>query len=133
MKRLFYLVFMGALIMGCVSTQIKQAKIFDPLEIADTTSDAITVKDGEYFKFTLIGNYTTGYSWSIMDDYDKSMVALKDQKYVVDNNNGVGVPGKDTFTFVSLKKGTTVISLIYKRPWEDRTDDKKVKYTVVVE
>jgi len=46
----------------------------------------------------------------------------------------VGASGKDVWTFKSLKKGTTIISFDYSRPWEGgEKGEWTVELTVVVE
>ena len=88
--------------------------------------------DGKTLTAKLIGNATTGYSWTCKVD-DESIVSKTTDQYAADENNGqVGVGGIHTFVFEGAKKGSTKITFTYKRPWE--TDGAgvrmlKVKYT----
>ena len=88
--------------------------------------------DGKTLTAKLIGNATTGYSWTCKVD-DESIVSKSSDQYVANESNGqVGVGGVHTFVFEGAKKGSTKITFTYKRPWE--TDGAgvrmlKVKYT----
>ena len=76
--------------------------------------------DGKTLTAKLIGNVTTGYSWTCKTD-DESIVSKTSDQYVAnDSNNGqmVGVGGVHTFIFDAQKKGSTKITFTYKRPWE---------------
>jgi len=88
--------------------------------------------DGKTLTAKLIGNATTGYSWTCKVD-DESIVSKTTDQYVANENNGqVGVGGIHTFVFEGAKKGSTKITFTYKRPWEsDGAGVRmlKVKYT----
>jgi len=88
--------------------------------------------DGKTLTAKLIGNATTGYSWTCKVD-DESIVSKTSDQYVANENNGqVGVGGIHTFVFEGAKKGSTKITFTYKRPWEsDGAGVRmlKVKYT----
>ncbi|HOV14402.1 MAG TPA: protease inhibitor I42 family protein [Spirochaetota bacterium] len=135
MKKTIVIASLIILLFGCVSSRVtKSGKSFDPNLILDETSDTIIVKNGEKFQFILHGNYTTGYSWILSDDYDKSLIKLTDRNYEVTRKNVSGSPGVETFFWKALKNGKTTISLIYKRSWEkEEIDAKKVKYDIVIE
>lgn len=70
---------------------------------------------------SLCANPTTGFQWgenaqisdnSVMSQYEHNYVAPQGEEPLV------GAPGKDVWTFKSLKKGTTTITMEYSRPWE---------------
>ncbi len=88
--------------------------------------------DGKTLTAKLIGNATTGYSWTCKVD-DESIVSKTSDQYATNENNGqVGVGGIHTFVFEGAKKGSTKITFTYKRPWEsDGAGVRmlKVKYT----
>jgi len=85
----------------------------------------IEVKAGEQFSIMLEGNATTGYNWE--PSFDESYIKKVSQEYKVESDPGrVGAPGEQYFTFEALKQGTTDITIVYKRAWEEGSADKKV-------
>lgn len=90
--------------------------------------------DGKTLTAKLIGNTTTGYSWSCKID-DESVITKTSDQYVANSDSEtptMGAGGIHTFVFEGAKKGSTKITFTYKRPWE--TDGAgvrmlKVKYT----
>jgi inhibitor of cysteine peptidase len=54
-------------------------------------------------------------------------------KYIAPQTNLIGAPGVEEWTFKALKKGTSIISMEYRRPWETGTPPAKTfSLTVVV-
>lgn len=67
------------------------------------------------FEIDLKSNPTTGYQWRA--HYDPEYINLLKENYIPDSPNRIGSGGKSIFRFRPLKKGYTVIYMIYKRPW----------------
>jgi inhibitor of cysteine peptidase len=83
--------------------------------IGDTFETTI----GNTFTVALDANATTGYNWRQIIK-DTNVVAYVDNAYMATaaNPQVVGGGGTDTFTFKAVGKGTTIITLVYARPWE---------------
>jgi inhibitor of cysteine peptidase len=80
----------------------------------------ISVRAGESFHIFLDSNPSTGYSWEA--DYEKKDLVLENRTYHA-KSLLIGAGGKETFTFRSLTKGETIISMKYRRPWEEKEID----------
>jgi predicted secreted protein len=82
-------------------------------------SKQINVAAGDTFAVTLCSNPSTGFQWSESAQIsDPTVVQQADHKFVSPGTGLTGAPGKEAWTFKALKKGTSVISLEYGRPWE---------------
>ena len=82
---------------------------------------------------SLCSNPTTGFQWnestqisdpSVLQQYSHSFVAPQPR-------GALGAPGKDVWTFKTLNKGTSTISLEYSRPWEGG-EKREWTYTLTV-
>lgn len=75
---------------------------------------------GDTVVATLGSNPTTGFKWpDIAQISNEEIVKQTEHRYVAPQETGVvGASGKDIWTFKTLKKGTTTISMDYSRPWE---------------
>jgi len=82
-----------------------------------TTS--ISARTGGEFTVTLGANPTTGYQWEDAVISDTSVLTeTNHQSLGPEDENLVGAPGKDVWTFKALKPGSATISIAYSRPWE---------------
>lgn len=74
-------------------------------------------KEDKYV-FTLKGNPTTGYEWTVME-YDKSVVSIESSYETRPHAPAMaGVGGEYTFTVTPLQAGETDVVLLYMRAWE---------------
>ena len=80
----------------------------------------ISVRAGESFEISLDSNPSTGYSWEA--DFEENEVMLENRTYQSESSL-IGAGGKETFTFRSLEKAETIITMKYKRPWEEKDVD----------
>jgi inhibitor of cysteine peptidase len=80
----------------------------------------ISVRAGESFCISLDSNPSTGYSWEA--DFKEDDFVLENRIYQAESSL-IGGGGKETFTFRSLTKGETIISMKYRRPWEEKEVD----------
>ncbi len=95
---------------GCKSGQAK-------LTAADN-GKTIRVKMGGHVSIELEGNPSTGYTWEAKD-LDASMLQqVGDVEFKSSNPGLIGSGGSLTLTFKTLKTGTTILNLVYHRPWE---------------
>jgi inhibitor of cysteine peptidase len=96
-------------------------------EVESYTDPGQTIEIGvnQQFVLALGSNPTTGYSWQ--ESHDMAMVELVEKIYKEQAKQGVvGAGGVEYFRFKALKIGTTEITLVYKRPWEQEIIEEKV-------
>ncbi|GAB5554046.1 MAG: hypothetical protein Sapg2KO_36370 [Saprospiraceae bacterium] len=79
----------------------------------------IEVAVGTIFKIELASNIGTGYSWSLKTSLDSTYLELIDQEYFENDLLTEEEESKEVWRFKGVKKGTTEIKMIYKRPWEE--------------
>lgn len=93
-------------------------------EYTDQNKTIVTIT-GNQFTITLPANPTTGYEWNA--NFNSTFVNLVENKFIPATGEGkVGVGGEQLFTFIALKTGTTDITLIYKRSWEQNFVDQRI-------
>jgi inhibitor of cysteine peptidase len=80
----------------------------------------ISVRAGESFEISLDSNPSTGYSWEA--NFEENELMLENRIYQAESSL-IGGGGKEKFIFRSLTKGETIISMKYRRPWEEREVD----------
>jgi len=80
-----------------------------------------SIEEGENISVTLGSNPSAGFKWpDIAQIHNQDVIKQLDHKYVEPEQAGfVGASGKEVWTFKALKKGTTTISMEYRRPWEN--------------
>ena len=72
---------------------------------------------------TLCSNPTTGNQWESPQITDQTVLEQVDHKFVPPEYKGdrpppPGTPGKEVWTFKTLKEGKSTISMEYSQPWE---------------
>lgn len=69
---------------------------------------------------TLCSTPTTGFQWSEGAQIsNQAMLQQTGHEFVPPEQTGiVGASGQDVWTFKALKKGTSTVSMEYRRPWE---------------
>jgi len=87
---------------------------------------------GQSLVVTLDSNASTGYSWSLAQNSDDSVLNKTGNEYVAPQTTLVGAGGKEEWTFKALKKGNSTISMGYSRPWESTLPIETFDLTVVV-
>jgi inhibitor of cysteine peptidase len=70
----------------------------------------------------LEGNPSTGYSWETKDLDSSMFEQVGDTVYQSSDPGLVGSGGTFTMTFKVLKAGTSILTLVYRRPWETGVD-----------
>jgi len=94
-----------------------------------TSESPIRVKVGRMFEISQSANPTTGFKW--IPTFDRSLVDLNADTFER-NSPGTGRGGKQIFTFLAKRKGTTTVRLEYKRPW-DQSSLKLYTSQVIIE
>jgi len=114
-----------SLVAGCVGE----------VETYTDEGQTIDINISQEFIIAIGANPTTGYDWEV--SLDETMLELAEKIYKLAEeaeHEIVGAGGVDYFRFKALKKGTTEITMVYKRSWEETTlqDETKV-FTVNIE
>ena len=87
-------------------------------------SDSVTIE--------LKGNPSTGYTWEAVLSSENVVTVSKDVKYL-GAEGMVGAPSMFYFTVRSLSVGNTVLTLEYKRPWEEKAPLEAKVYNITVD
>ena len=87
-------------------------------------SDSVTIE--------LKGNPSTGYTWEAVLSSENVVIVSKEVKYL-GSEGMVGAPSMFYFTVSSLSSGNTVLTLEYKRPWEEKSPLETKVYNVNVD
>ncbi len=87
-------------------------------------SDSVTIE--------LKGNPSTGYTWEAVLSSENVVTVSKNVKYL-GFEGMVGAPSMFYFSVSSLAAGNTVLTLEYKRPWEEKEPLEKKVYNITVD
>lgn len=90
----------------------------------EDNGSTINLSNDDPFEIQLKGNASTGYSWQVIS-YDSTIIQQVGDKEYVPNDDKVGSPGMVTFKFKTIGIGETSLILVYKRSWEELSDDDK--------
>ncbi len=106
-----------------------------PKEISVDASYAgkeVRVVVGGSLIVTLESNPTTGFKWELTRNTDHAVLELVDHRFEAPETTLVGVGGKEVWTFKTLKKGKSIISLEYRRPWKQGVKAAEAFVLIVV-
>lgn len=103
-------------------------------------SKNVEVTTGNLFTVTLCSNPATGFDWGEAEIGDQTVLEEESRDFVPpeswSNKYAIGIvggTGKVVWTFRALEKGTTEVSINYRRPWErDEKGHWAFEMTVVV-
>ena len=87
-------------------------------------SDSVTIE--------LKGNPSTGYTWEAVLSSENVVTVSKDVKYLGDEGM-VGAPSMFYFTLSSVSAGNTILTLEYKRLWEENVPLETKVYNITVD
>ena len=135
MKRVLWVVFGFILVAGfAVGAGAACTGGSNNLNVGDSYSGKqVELSVDQSLVVTLESNASTGYSWSLAQNSDDSVLNETGNKYLAPQTTLVGAGGKEEWTFKALKKGTSSISMVYRRSWETDTPPAKTfDLTVVV-
>jgi len=79
---------------------------------------SVDVPVGEVVAITLAGNPTTGYAWELAD-VDRAVLAPDPEPAYVADSQLSGAGGKYTFRLSARAVGSSAVTLVYRRPWEE--------------
>lgn len=81
------------------------------------------------FKISLESNPTTGYKWEAK--FDENFLKLQADTFFKPSEPRIGQGGTQTFEFLPVKSGETIVEFLYKRSWEKQQAQTK-QYKVIV-
>ena len=84
--------------------------------------ERIEARVGERFLIVLNSNPSTGYRWE--PRYEDGMLELMGEEYERSSDR-IGAGGHQTFTFMPLRSGETVVHLRYRRPWLKKAHEER--------
>ncbi len=88
----------------------------------------IEARIGERFFIVLSSNPSTGYRWEA--SYEDGALELLGEEYER-SSDLIGAGGHQTFTFLPLRNGETVVHLRYRRPWlKEAHEEREVRVSV---
>lgn len=88
----------------------------------------IEARVGERFLIVLSSNPSTGYRWEA--SHEEGALELLGDEYER-SSDLIGAGGHQTFTFVPLRSGETMVHLRYRRPWlKDAHEDREIRVSV---
>ncbi|MEI7690732.1 MAG: protease inhibitor I42 family protein [bacterium] len=127
-KKIWILIVILIVVLGVGGWLIydKQFRGNSKVEVSESQVN-IVVKKGQQFTITLTSNPSTGYTWSVSDDYDKNIVQAVSNEYIAPNTQKVGAPGKELWTFKGKGIGNTKLNFTYARSWESKSNQKTLK------
>lgn len=97
------------------------------LEVLDATV-------GQPFTISLASNPTTGYRWGLAQPLDETVLHLVHSAYQRGQSGLMGAGGVETWTFLPVCAGVTVLDFAYWRPWEQPAPgDRQARYLIVVQ
>lgn len=82
-------------------------------------------------KILLVGNASTGYSWSYKESVS-GIISIDCTSKSFGQGDVVGAASLYTYTVSAKKDGKVTLTFTYSRPWEDVKPLRKEKYLVVV-
>lgn len=89
----------------------------------------IQAKLNKPFNIILDSNPTTGYRWTV--DFNDHFLRGMNESYSKSQPELIGSGGQQIFTFTPIHDGQTIVSAIYKRPWEDSVADERT-FSIIV-
>lgn len=113
---------MATLLFACgaaakqVSVEVSCDEFMQQQHISEKAEMAV----GDSLIVTLCSNPSTGFQWSEMAQIsDQTVLEQLGHEFIPPEKAGVvGAAGQEVWIFEALKKGTSVISMEYSRPWE---------------
>ncbi len=121
-----FLILVAVVVISLVAGCIGEVKTYTD------SGQTIDIGVNQEFVIALGSNPTTGYGWQ--ESHDKNMLELMEKTYKPgeEAKQGlVGAGGVEYFRFKPLKTGTTEITLVYRRPWEEPTPQDVTKVFTV--
>jgi predicted secreted protein len=78
----------------------------------------IDARPGDILVITLPANPSTGYTWEV-DPLDAGVLAQEGEPVTKAESDLIGAPSAMTFRFKAAGPGQVILSMSYRRPWEE--------------
>lgn len=103
--------------------------------LSGTTPIPAAVLVGNRLTIDLPSNKTTGFSWKLANEPNRTVLRLEKSEYNAPSSGGtVGQGGTETWVFLAVGRGTQTITMQYTRPWEKNAQPAKTQvFNVVVQ
>lgn len=95
--------------------------------------DLIRAELGQTFSISLESNPTTGYTWTV--DFDQRFLSGGTELKSTINPMRpalIGAGGQQIFSFTPIKEGQTIISAVYRRPWEETAAEERMLLIIIL-
>ena len=89
----------------------------------EKTDNTIKAKLNQSFTLALDSLPTAGYKWTV--EHDSGFLRLDNEWYMTPKPEAIGGGSVEVFAFTPLRLGETEVFAIYKRPWEDKVENKR--------
>jgi len=114
------------LMCAMVATSLSLCACSPPIDVScdDFTdlqhiSQEVEVTVDDSFTVTLCSNATTGFQWTESAQIsDPTVLQQTNHEFVPPEGDVLGAPGKEVWTFQTLKEGECTVSMEYSQPWE---------------
>ncbi|HRY33725.1 MAG TPA: protease inhibitor I42 family protein [Bacteroidales bacterium] len=118
------------LVTGALLISLSMPVSAQPQEKVNRTR--VELKVGQEYKIELQSAPAEGFSWSIVNNHDTTLIQLLSQVFEPGKDTTLpGKPGKDIFLFKALKKGEVTVRLAYKKKY-DRKIPRVEDYLFVI-
>ena len=108
----------------------------EPSVVRLTEEDAgstVALAVGDSLVVTLESNASTGYTWEVVAPLPEMLEQEGEPEYLApEDQDVVGAPGAQEFTFAVVSAGTGALDLAYVRPWEEDVEPEAI-YEVTIE
>lgn len=113
----------------------------EPSVVRLTDEDAgstVALAVGDSLVVTLESNASTGYAWEVVAPLPEMLEQEGEPEYLApedlapEDQDVVGAPGAQQFTFAVVSAGTGALDLAYVRPWEEDVEPEAT-YEVTIE
>ena len=97
----------------------------------EKTENIIRAKLNQSFTIALDSLPTAGYKWTV--EHDSRFLRRDNEWYMTSNPDVIGGGSTEVFAFTPILSGETEVIAIYKRPWEDKVENKRVFKILITE
>ena len=112
----------GLLLISACSPATKQVEVScDDFMNQKHISKQIEITSGCSFEVNLCSNPTTGFQWEEAQISNEAVLKQVDRQFIAPESEPPpppGTPGQEIWTFETIQKGASTVSIRYSRPWE---------------
>ncbi|MEW6716727.1 MAG: protease inhibitor I42 family protein [Chloroflexota bacterium] len=106
-------------LMGIVLLSLSCGGISQEVKLsAEDVDRQVEISKGQTLAITLRSNPTTGYTWEVSEIHEEVLRQVGETEYKADSDL-IGSPGVEILRFEALNSGSSTLTLVYHRPWEE--------------